>query len=303
MPRYIFSRLVQIIGLIIGVLMLVFFMVRLTGDPSALMLSREASPAQIEAFRQANGFDRPVIEQFVTYMGGVLRGDLGKSLNYNMPTMQLIGTRMPATLELAVAALVVALSVSIPLGVLGGLYPNSVAGYLTRIVGLLGQSVPSFVWAILFILFLAINISALPTSGRSGLNSLILPALALSLGGMGQLTRLTRAIVLEVRSENYVQAARARGLSSWTIAFRHILPNAAIPLISVVGIQFTYLLGGSVYIETIFAWPGLGLLLQEAIFNNDFPLIQAITIFIALFAISINLVTDLLYAWIDPRVR
>lgn len=303
MPRYIFSRLVQIIGLIIGVLMLVFFMVRLTGDPSALMLSREASPAQIEAFRQANGFDRPVIEQFVTYMGGVLRGDLGKSLNYNMPTMQLIGTRMPATLELAVAALVVALSVSIPLGVLGGLYPNSVAGYLTRIVGLLGQSVPSFVWAILFILFLAINISALPTSGRSGLNSLILPALALSLGGMGQLTRLTRAIVLEVRSENYVQAARARGLSSWTIAFRHILPNAAIPLISVVGIQFTYLLGGSVYIETIFAWPGLGLLLQEAIFNNDFPLIQAITIFIALFAISINMVTDLLYAWIDPRVR
>lgn len=303
MPRYIFSRLVQIIGLIIGVLMLVFFMVRLTGDPSALMLSREASPAQIEAFRQANGFDRPVIEQFATYMGGVLRGDLGKSLNYNMPTMQLIGTRMPATLELAVAALVVALSVSIPLGVLGGLYPNSVAGYLTRIVGLLGQSVPSFVWAILFILFLAINISALPTSGRSGLNSLILPALALSLGGMGQLTRLTRAIVLEVRSENYVQAARARGLSSWTIAFRHILPNAAIPLISVVGIQFTYLLGGSVYIETIFAWPGLGLLLQEAIFNNDFPLIQAITIFIALFAISINMVTDLLYAWIDPRVR
>lgn len=303
MPRYIFSRLVQIIGLIIGVLMLVFFMVRLTGDPSALMLSREASPAQIEAFRQANGFDRPVIEQFVTYMGGVLRGDLGQSLNYNMPTMQLIGTRMPATLELAVAALVVALSVSIPLGVLGGLYPNSVAGYLTRIVGLLGQSVPSFVWAILFILFLAINISALPTSGRSGLNSLILPALALSLGGMGQLTRLTRAIVLEVRSENYVQAARARGLSSWTIAFRHILPNAAIPLISVVGIQFTYLLGGSVYIETIFAWPGLGLLLQEAIFNNDFPLIQAITIFIALFAISINMVTDLLYAWIDPRVR
>ena len=303
MARYILSRAVQVVGLIVGVLMLVFFMVRLTGDPSALMLSREASPAQIEAFRRANGFDRPVIEQFISYMSGVVRGDLGRSLNYNIPTTQLIGGRMPATLELAVAALFLALVVAVPLGMLGGIYPHSIAGALARIVGLLGQSVPSFVWAILFILLFALNIQGLPSSGRSGPNSLILPALALSLAGMGQLTRLTRAMVLEVREENYVRAARARGLSGRAVAFRHILPNVAIPLISVIGIQFTYLLGGSVYIETIFAWPGLGLLLQEAIFNNDFPLIQAITIFIALFAISINLVTDLLYAWIDPRVR
>lgn len=303
MAGYILSRIAQVLALILGVLMLVFFMVRLTGDPSALMLSREASPAQIEAFRRANGFDRPVIEQFATYMSGVLQGDLGRSLNYNIPALQLINSRLPATFELAMAALVLALVVSIPLGVLGGIYPNSLAGGLARLVGLLGQSVPGFVWAILFILVFALNIQGLPSSGRSGFNSLILPALALSLGGMGQLTRLTRAMVMEVRDENYIRAARARGLRGSSLAFRHILPNVAIPLISVIGIQFTYLLGGSVYIETIFAWPGLGLLLQEAIFNNDFPVIQAITIFIAIFAISINLITDVLYAWIDPRVR
>lgn len=303
MIRYMISRFFQVVALIIGVLMLVFFMVRLTGDPSALMLSREASPAQIEAFRQANGFDRPVMDQFITYMINVFQGDLGWSLNYDVPTIQLINSRLPATFELATAALTIALLIAIPLGVLGGIYPQSIAGGLSRLVGLLGQSVPSFVWAILFILVFALNIQGLPSSGRSGLNSLLLPALALSLGGMGQLTRLTRAMVMEIRDENYVRAARARGLSGRSVAFRHILPNVAIPLISVIGIQFTYLLGGSVYIETIFAWPGLGLLLQEAIFNNDFPLVQAITIFIALFAIIINLLTDLLYAWVDPRVR
>lgn len=290
-------------ALVFGVLMLVFFMVRLTGDPSALMLSREASPAQIEAFRRANGFDRPVPEQFAVYMGGVLRGDLGSSLNYNTPTLRLITSRLPATLELAIAALLLAMTLAIPLGLVGGLYPKSIAGKLSRVLGLLGQSVPSFVWAILFIVWIAVNVSGLPSSGRSGVNSLLLPALALSLGGAGQLTRLTRAMVLEIRSENYVHAARARGLSNRAVAFRHILPNVAIPLISTIGIQFTYLLGGSVYIETIFAWPGMGLLLQEAIFNNDFPLIQAITIFISLFAIGVALIADLLYVWVDPRVR
>lgn len=303
MIRYLFFRSLQSILLIFGVLLLVFLMVRLTGDPAALMVSREARPEQIEAVRQKYGFDRPVMEQFAVYMGGVLQGDLGNSLNYNLPTTQLIGGRLPATFELAISALVLEILVAIPLGIVGGLYPRSIAGNVTRVIALLGQSVPSFVWALLFILIFALNIPGLPASGRSGFNSLILPAVALSLSGIGALTRLTRAIVLEIQGENYIRSAHAKGLSRRYVAFRHILPNAAIPLISVIGIHFTYMLGGSVYIETIFAWPGIGGLLQEAIFNSDFPLVQAITVFIAVVAIVISLFADVLYGTLDPRIR
>lgn len=303
MARYLFYRSLQSILLIFGILLLVFLMVRLTGDPAALMVSREASPEQIEAVRKEYGFDRPVMEQFAVYMGGVVRGDLGNSLNYNLPATQLISGRLPATFELAITALLIEIIVAIPLGIVGGLYPRSIAGNITRMIALLGQSVPSFVWALVFILVFALNIPGIPASGRSGFNSLILPALALSLSGIGALTRLTRAVVLEIQRENFVRSAHAKGLSGSYVAFRHILPNAAIPLISVIGIHFTYMLGGSVYIETIFAWPGIGGLLQEAIFNSDFPLVQAITVFVALVAIIVSLLADLLYSLLDPRIR
>lgn len=301
--RILFIKSGQSLLLIVGVLILVFFMVRLTGDPAALMVSRQATPEQIAAFREGMGLDRPIAEQFADYMLSVLQGDLGDSLRQRRPNVELIGQRLPATLELALTALVFGIMIGVPLGIIGGYYPNTIWDFLARGIGLAGQTIPSFWLAMILIIVLAVPIPWLPTFGRDGLNSLILPTIALSLGVVAQLTRLTRSVVLEIRGEHFVRTARAKGLSERQIALGHIARNAALPLLSVIGIQFTYLLGGSVYIETIFAWPGLGSLLNEAITNSDFPLVQAITIFIAFFAVSINLINDVVYSMLDPRVR
>lgn len=303
MARYLLSRLLQSVALMLGILALVFFMVRLTGDPSSLMLSREATAEQREAFREIYGFDQPLHVQFASYISGILRGDLGSSLSLGLPNTTLIGQRIPATFELAITALVLAVVVAIPLGVISGMFPRSPVDYLARLLALAGQVIPSFWLAMILIIVFAVQLRMLPSFGRDSAASIVLPSVALALAGMGQLVRLTRSTVLEIRSENYIRTARAKGLPASMIAMGHVIPNAAIPLVSVIGVQFTYLLGGSVYIETIFSWPGLGSLLNNAISNSDFPLVQAITIFIALFAISINFVTDLVYGWLDPRIR
>lgn len=303
MMRFLLFRFLQSFALLFGVLTLVFLMVRLTGDPVSLMVAREATQEQREAFRAAYGLDRPVHEQYLDYMGGILQGDLGDSLRQRIPNMVLIGQRLPATFELALAALVLAVGVAVPLGVIAGMYPGTWIDALARLFGLIGQTLPSFWLAMILIIVFAVNLRMFPSFGRDSFASLILPTIALSLGAMGHLVRLTRSAVLEVRQEHYIRTARAKGLRSQWVAIRHIAPNAAIPLVSVIGIQFTYLLGGSVYIETIFSWPGLGSLLNNAISDNDFPLVQAITIFIALFAIAINFLTDILYGWLDPRIR
>ncbi len=303
MSAYIFRRIFQSLLLILGVLVLVFFMVRLTGDPVALMVSREATNEQREAMRVALGLDRPLIVQFGDYMGGVLTGNLGQSLSLGLPNATLIGQRLPATFELALTSLIVALALSIPLGVLGGMHPGSPVDWLGRTVGLAGQTIHSVWLSMILILIFAVQLRWLPSFGRDGWESLILPTIALSLGSIGQLVRLARSTVLEVRRENFVRTAHAKGMSGQRVAFSHIAPNVAIPLISVIGIGFTYSLGGSVYIESVFSWPGLGSLLSNAIGDSDFPLVQSITIFIALFAITINLVTDILYGVFDPRIR
>jgi peptide/nickel transport system permease protein len=303
MAAYVFRKLIQSTLLILGVLILVFFMVRLTGDPVALMVSREATNAQREAMRVALGFDRPLPVQFADYLGGVLGGDLGQSLRLGLPNAMLISQRLPATFELALASLAVALVVAVPLGVLGGMHPGSPLDSVGRGLGLAGQTIHSVWLSMILILIFAVQLRWLPSFGRDGWQSLILPTIALSLGSIGQLVRLTRSTVLEIRRENFVRTAHAKGLSGQRVAYSHIAPNVAIPLISVIGVGFTYSLGGSVYIESVFAWPGLGSLLSNAIRDSDFPLVQSITIFIALFAIIINLLTDLLYGIFDPRIR
>lgn len=303
MLRYVLLRLLQACALMIGILALVFGMVRLTGDPAALMLSRVATDEQRAKFREEQGLNLPLPQQTLNYFAAIARGDLGRSLSLGIPNADLIGQRLPATIELAVAALLLAVVVAVPLGILAGMFPRTPIDLLVRLLGLAGQTIPGFWLAMILILVFAVQLRWLPSFGRDSWASLILPALALSLGGMGQLVRLTRSAVLEIRGENYIRAARARGIPARRIALGHIAPNAAMPLISVIGVQFTYLLGGSVYIETIFSWPGLGSLLNNAINDSDFSLVQAITIFIALFAIGMNFLTDILYALIDPRIR
>ncbi len=300
---YLLTRMAQSILLLFGVVVIVFFIIRLTGDPASLMVPRDASPEQVEAFRKAMGFDRPVYVQFMDFATGVLVLDLGTSLKLNRPNRAVILERLPATVQLAVAAMAVATAIAIPLGTLSGTYPGSWVDGLGRALGLLGQVTPSFWLAMILILVFAVQLGWFPSFGRDRWISVVLPAVALGLGVMSQLYRLTRAQVLEIRTNDFVRTARSKGLSEVLIMARHILPNTAIALISVMGVQFTYLLGGSIYIETIFAWPGLGSLLDEAIKGRDFPLVQAITVFFASFAILIHLVTDLLYGLLDPRIR
>ncbi len=303
MLTFFLRRATESVLLILGVLVLVFFMVRLTGDPVGLMVPKEAPLAQREAFAAALGLDRPLPVQFFEYMAGVARGDFGTSLRMRRPAFDVIVERLPATFELAASALAFAMLVAIPLGLAGGMRPRSTIDTVARGVGLAGQTVPNFWLGMLLIVFFSVNLGWFPAFGRDSFSSIVLPAIALGFAGMGQLVRLTRSAVLEVRKSDYVRTARAKGVSPLPLSLHHVLPNVAIPIVSILGIQFTYLLGGSVYIEVVFAWPGLGTLLETSIRDTDFPMVQAITIFLSMFAISIHLLTDLLYAAIDPRLR
>lgn len=303
MQRYLISSLLQSLAVLIAVLILVFFMVRITGDPAALMMGKEASPEQIEAFRHEMGFDRPLVVQFFDYVSKVVRGDFGDSLHYRVPALPLIIERLPATVQLATVALLMAVIVAIPLGLIGGSSPGSKWDFVARSVGLFGQATPSYWLALMLILVFAVQLGWFPTFGRSELKSVVLPAFALSISTMGSLVRLTRSAVLEVRQEDYVRTAYSKGLSAQTVYVRHVLQNVGIPLVSVIGIHFGYMLGGSIYIETIFAWPGMGRVVAESVSNRDFPLVQAIAFFTSIVIIILNFLTDLAYGWIDPRIR
>ncbi|OEU54149.1 MAG: ABC transporter permease [Desulfobulbaceae bacterium S3730MH12] len=312
MQRYILSRLIQSFIMLVGVLFIVFFMLQLTGDPVALMVSRSASPEQIEELREELGFNRPVLVQFADFVGNAVKGDFGMSLRHNQPAMELILERMPATVELASIALLFAMVIGIPLGLLGGANPGSIWDMLARGAGLIGQTIPNFWLALILIMIFAVNLGWFPSFGREtyqfmGLalptKSVILPAFALGLFTMGQLVRFTRSAVLEIKNEDFVRTAYSKGLADRRVYIKHILRNAAIPLISILGVQFGYLLSGSIYIETIFSWPGLGNLLAESIGNRDFALVQAIAFFTSLVVVSLNLTADIAYGMADPRIR
>jgi ABC-type dipeptide/oligopeptide/nickel transport system permease component len=303
MYRYFLVRLVQSVVLLFGVLLLVFAMVRVTGDPARLMMPREASPEQIEAFREAMGFNRPMIVQFLDFISGAVVGDFGKSLHFKIPALSLVLERLPATVELASVGLLMAVVVAIPLGLIGGFNPGSFIDSLGRGLALLGQSIPNFWLALVMILFFAVKLGWFPSFGRDDWKSVIMPAFVLGLPTMGQLVRLTRSAVLEVRGEDFIRTAHSKGLEPKVIYTKHVLRNVAIPLVSVIGVQFGYMLGGSIYIETIFAWPGMGQLIEQAIGWRDFYLVQAIAFFTSLVVLAINLLTDVAYTVIDPRIR
>lgn len=303
MQRYLLNRAVQSLFLLLGVLVIIFFMVRLTGDPATLMVARDAPEEVREAFREAMGFNRPLIVQFFDYFLGVLQGDFGDSLHFNQPALGLILERLPATFQLATVALLFAVIVAIPIGIIGGSNPGSAIDSVGRALGLLGQTIPNFWLALILILVFAVNLGWFPSFGRDTPISVVLPAIALGFASMGQLVRLTRSSVLEIRNEDYIRTARSKGISQLKIGVRHVVRNAALALVSVISIQYSYLLGGSIYIETIFSWPGLGNLLQQAVEGRDFPLVQAIAFFISFFVIALTLLTDVAYALIDPRIR
>ncbi len=303
MQRYFLLKIGQSILLLIGVLILVFFLVRITGDPARLMMPREASPEVIEAFREEMGFNRPLIVQFADYFAGAVRGDFGHSLHFKTPALDLVLERLPATVQLATTAIFFAMIVGIPLGLIGGFNPGSIVDSAGRFLALLGQSVPNFWLGLILILFFAVRLGWLPSFGRDEWRSVILPAIVLGLPTMGQLVRLTRSTVLEIRGEDFIRTAHSKGLLPRTIYTKHVLRNVAIPLVSVIGVQFGYMLGGSIIIEVVFAWPGIGQLLEQAIGWRDYPLVMAIAVFTSLVVLAINVLTDVAYAIIDPRIR
>lgn len=304
MARYIVNRLIQSTAVVFGVLLLVFVIINLTGDPVALMVPIEASEEDIERLRVAMGFDRPLYQQFISFLWGAVQGDFGDSLRYqSQPALKIVVERFPATLELAAATLAWALPMSLLLGTIAALKRNTGADSFAMFLALLGQSLPGFWLGLMLILVFSVQLGLLPSSGRGGFRHVILPAITLGSFVMARTTRLVRSGMIEVLNQDYIRTARAKGLRERTVLLRHAFKNAAIPVVTIVGLDIGTLLGGAVITETIFAWPGIGRLAIDAISYRDFPVVQANVFFIALAFVVINLLVDVLYTWLDPRVR
>jgi len=304
MKHFITRRLLLLLPVTFGVLTLVFSLVHLIpGDPVEIMLGEGASAADLEDLRHQLGLDRPVMVQYGQYLGGLLRGDLGTSLSYGEPVAALIAGRLLPTLLLTLASMAVALLIALPAGLYSAVRQNSTGDHLLTVGTLLGVSMPNFWLGPLLIILFSIQLGWLPVSGMEGPASLVLPALTMGTGLAALLTRMVRTSLLEVLGEEYVRAARARGLSERRVLWKHALRNAMIPVLTVVGLQFGALLTGAIITETIFSWPGLGQLLIRSINYRDFPLVQGCILTISVTYIVVNLLTDLAYAWLDPRIK
>ena len=304
MASYVIRRLIQSVGLVFGVSIVVFVLVRLIpGDPARFMLTESASPEQVEAMRTELGLNRPLPVQYVVFLGQAVQGDLGKSLFYGEPTVDVLLSHLPPTLLLAGTALMFALVVAIPMGVLSAVKRDTVWDYLGMGVALLGQSVPAFWLGLMLVLIFAVYLNVLPSSGMGGPEHLVLPAVTLGAFLMSLTTRLVRSGLLDILHEDYVRTARAKGLTSRQVVYGHAMRNMLIPLVTVLGLQLGTLLGGAVITETIFAWPGVGTLIYTAINARDYPLIQTSVLMLSVFFVVINLAVDLLYAYIDPRIH
>lgn len=302
MSRYVANRLLQSMATALGVLVLVFFMLRLTGDPSTAMLPKEASAEQRVAFRHEMGFDKPVGQQFLDYLANLAQGDLGRSYKYRLPVTGLILERLPATVQLALAAMALAVLIALPIAVLAAVRPRSFWAAAADFLGVAGLSAPSFWVGLVLMLLLGVKLRLLPIAGRSGPKNLVMPAITMSFATLGRLIRMTRAAMTEVLRQDYIRVAHAKGLPSRAVNFRHALRNAAIPIVTLIGINLGYMLGGSVVVETVFAWPGVGWLTYLAVTGRDFILVQGIALFTSWVVLALNLITDLLYGVLDPRV-
>lgn len=303
MPAFFVTRIVQALIAILGVITLIFFLQRLAGDPVLLLVPQNATQADIEAMRSALGFDRPLAIQYLEYLRGLLTFDLGRSYVQNVSVWTLIASRLPYTLMLAGGALLVAIGLGIPLGVImavrrGRAESKAIMGFV-----LAGQSMPTFWSAILMIMVFAVWLGWLPPSGARDWPSLIMPSIALGLLSMATFARVARTAVLDELEKDYVRTAHAKGVPITRIVIRHLLRNASIPVVTVAALEIANLLAGAVIVETVFAWPGLGQLTVQAIAARDFMLVQGVVLLGAVTAIALNLVADVLYSIIDPRIR
>jgi peptide/nickel transport system permease protein len=303
MLAYLANRLISAIVTIFIVSIVVFAVTRLSGDPVRLMLPIEATSQDVEEFRHRLGFDRPLPVQYVDFAARALRGDLGESLRFRQPALDVIVDRLPATATLAASAMAVALLVAVPAGALSAVHRGNWIDGLARALSLLGQALPAYWVGIMLIIFFAVQLRWLPAAGSGSPAHVVLPAVTLGLWPMARIARVLRSSLLESLSADYVRTARAKGLTERKVVLLHALRNALLPALTVIGLSFGIIFGGAIVTETVFAWPGIGRLLLEAVAQRDYPLVQAIVLMFAVMFLLINLVVDLLYGVLDPRVR
>ncbi len=303
MLRYVAGRLAQAAISIFGVLTIVFVVMRFAGDPTLLLVPQGADQHEIDALRHALGFDRPILTQYLAYLGGLLRLDFGVSVVQRIPALDIVLSRLPYTLVLAGGALLVSMGAGIPIGVAMAVWRGGWIERALSAVVLTGQSMPTFLSGLLMIFLFAVLLGWLPTSGADGPASLVMPSIALGGLAMSTFARMSRIAIVDELSKDYVRAARARGLSLWGTVTRHVLRNAAIPVVTVIALEIGNLLAGAVIVETVFAWPGIGQLAIQSIESRDFLVVQAITLLVSFIYVTVSLLADLAYAVIDPRIR
>jgi len=301
---FLLRRLVFSAFAIWAVATIVFGLLQLSGDPVAVIMAGSfGTPEYVAKLRRELGLDLPIHEQYLRFLAGALHGDLGRSLRWNQPALPLVIERLPATFQLALAATLFAVALAVPAGILSATRPRSLASRSAMLLAFAGQCIPLFWLGIMLVLLLSVNLRLLPPGGRDGLDSLILPAITLGMYPMARIARLTRSSMLDVMTEPYVVTARSKGLREGIVLYRHALKNAAIPIVTIIGLQLGSMLGGAVITETIFAWPGVGSLTIQAIYNRDLPLVQAAVVVVSVLFIVVNLAVDVTYAYLDPKIR
>ncbi|MBM4443271.1 MAG: ABC transporter permease [Candidatus Rokubacteria bacterium] len=305
MRGFLLRRLIHALFVIWGVVTVVFFLVRLTGDPTLFLVDQSATQEEIAHMRGQLGLDRPLLVQYADFLGAAVQGDFGHSLREKRPAMRIVLEHFwPATVELAAAALLLSTVLAVPLGVISATHRGRVADHASRLASLFLQSMPGFWLGIMLILLFAVALGGvLPAFGSGTWRHLVLPAIALAAAPLAQNVRLIRAGMLEVLGQDYVRTARAKGVAERGVIYRHALRNAALPVITVTGLSLGFMLSGALIIETVFAWPGMGRLIVQAVPGRDFPVIQAGVFVFALIFVAINLLVDVLYTVADPRVR
>ena len=303
MQRYIVIRAAWAILALWVVSILVFGLARITGSPTDTLLSFESSDEQRELMKAYWGLDRSLPEQYAIFMGNIFKGDLGDSFKWRQPVTDLVKERFPNTIILAVLAIAVASLIAVPMGVLSAVHRDTFFDSIGKSIALIGQSAPPFWLGLVLMWVFAVRLDLVPTSGKSDVTSFILPTLALGLFWVAALMRLIRSAMLDVLDSEYVKLARIKGLAEWKVIWKHVLRNAAIAPLTYFGIILGNLLVGSVTVETVFAWPGLGYLVFEAVIIRDYPLVQAVVLIFSVLFIAVNLLVDILYAYLDPRIR
>jgi ABC-type dipeptide/oligopeptide/nickel transport system permease component len=300
---YILKRLFHSIFVLIGISVVVFIILHLTGDPAALLMPMDATPEQVAQFRKEMGFTDPLLVQYWRFFKGTLRLDFGLSFRHSQPALDLVLERMPATIQLTITAMIIAMIIAVPVGIISAIRRNSILDHIGMTGALLGQSTPVFWLGIMLILVFSVTFQWFPSSGRGTLEHLILPAVTLGMFSMARTARMMRSSMLEVLGQEYMKTARAKGLSPRMVILKHALKNALIPVVTIVGMELGTLLGGAVITETIFAWPGVGRLAVQAIYNRDYPVVQAAVFLLASIFVLVNLIVDILYTYLDPRVK